>query len=100
MGVREYFLYAPEQWHRWEDEPRLWCLHLSAEEEYDDIEPLRLEDGLPVYRSEMLGEFRMLNEGGDVHTLQTRNATRGIWLDPARARDWRTGAQNILSLLK
>ena len=87
MGVREYFLYDPERLHRTGDEPRLWGLQLSADGEYEDIEPTRHEDGLPVYCSDTLGEFRMLDEGGDIHTLQTRDATRGIWLDPMRAGD-------------
>ncbi|MYD88983.1 MAG: hypothetical protein F4Y08_01400 [Caldilineaceae bacterium SB0662_bin_9] len=29
----------------------------------------------------------MPDEGGDIHTLQTWDATRGVWLDPTRARD-------------
>ena len=85
MGVREYFLYDPERLHRTGDEPRLWGLRLSDEGEYEDIEPVRHENGLPVYRSDTLGEFRMLDEGGDIHTLQTWDATRGVWLDPTRA---------------
>ena len=44
-------------------------------------------DGQPVYRSDTLGEFRMLDEVGNIHTLQTWDATRGVWLDPVRARD-------------
>ncbi len=87
MGVREYFLYEPERLHHTGDEPRLWGLQLSADGEYENIEPTRHEDGLPVYHSDTLGEFRMLDEGGDIHTFQTRDATRGIWLDPRRARD-------------
>ena len=43
----------------------------------------------------------MLDEGEDIHTLQTWDTgTRGVWLDPMRARDLETGAQNILSLLR
>ena len=87
MGVREYFLYDPERLHRTGDEPRLWGLRLSAEGEYENMEPLRTADGLPVYRSDTLGEFRMLDEGGDIHTLQTWDGERGVWLDPMRAKD-------------
>ena len=87
MGVREYFLYDPERLHRTGDEPRLWGLRLSADGEYEDIEPARHEDGQPVYRSDTLGTFRMLDKGGDIHTLQTWDATRGVWLDPMRAGD-------------
>ena len=87
MGVREFWRYDPERWHRKEGEPRLWGLRLSADGAYEDIEPVRHKDGLPVYRSDTLGEFRMLDEGGDVHTLQTRDATRGVWLDPMQAKD-------------
>ena len=87
MGVREYFLYDPERLHRTGDEPRLWGLRLSGDGAYEDIEPLRTADGLPVYRSDVLGEFRMLDEGGDIHTLQTWDGERGAWLDPIRARD-------------
>ena len=91
MGVREYFLYDPERWHRQADEPRLWGLRLSVDGEYEAIEPVRHEDGLPVYRSDTLGEFRMLDEGEDIHTLQTWDVTRGVWLDPMRARDLDAG---------
>ncbi len=87
MGVREYFLYDPEQLHRTGDEPRLWGLRLSTDGAYEDIAPLRTVDGQPVYRSDTLGEFRMLDEGGDIHTLQTWDEERGVWLDPVRARD-------------
>ena len=87
MGVREYFLYDPEHLHRREGKPRLWGLRLSTDGEYKDIELFRMADGLPVYRSEVLGTFRMLDEGGDIHTFQTWDATRGVWLDPTRARD-------------
>ena len=87
MGVREFWRYDPEHLHRREDEPRLWGLRLSAAGAYEDIEPLRMEDGLPVYHSNTLGKFRMLDEGGDIHTLQTWDATRGVWLDPMRAKD-------------
>ena len=87
MGVREYFLYDPERLHRTGDQPRLWGLHLSIDGEYEAIEPARQADGLPVYRSDTLGEFRMLDEDGDLHTLQTRDGERGVWLDPMRARD-------------
>ncbi len=87
MGVREYFLYDPERLHRTGDELRLWGLRLSGDGEYEDIEPVRHENGQPVYRSDVLGKFRMLDEGGDIHTLQTWDATRGVWLDPTRARD-------------
>ena len=79
MGVREYWRYDPRRWHRREGEPRLWGLRLSAEGEYEDIEPIRHEDGQPVYRSDTLGAFRMLDEGGNVHTLQTwGRGTRGL----------------------
>ena len=91
MGVREYFLYDPERWHRQTDELRLWGLRLADDGEYQDIELLRLADELPVYRSDTLGEFRMLDEGRDIHTLQTWDAPRGVWLDPARARDLDAG---------
>ena len=97
MGVREYFLYDPERWHRREDEPRLWGLRLSADGEYEDIELLRMADGQPVYRSDTLGEFRMLDEGGDIHTLQTWDGERGVWLDPMRARDLETQAQTRMT---
>ncbi len=93
MGVREFWRYDPEHLHRREDEPRLWGLHLSAAGAYEDIEPLRMEDGLPVYHSDTLGEFRMLDEGGDIHTLQTWDATRGVWLDPIRATALEAQAQ-------
>ncbi|MYD91467.1 MAG: Uma2 family endonuclease [Caldilineaceae bacterium SB0662_bin_9] len=68
MGVREYFLYDPERLHRTGDEPRLWGLRLSAEGEYENIEPVRHENGQPVYRSDVLGEFRMLDEGALFHS--------------------------------
>ena len=87
MGVREYWRYDPRRWHRREGEPRLWGLRLSAQGEYEDIEPIRHEDGQPVYRSDTLGAFRMLDEGGNVHTLQTWDGERGVWLDPMRAKD-------------
>ncbi len=87
MGVREFWRYDPERWHRQEGEPQLWGLRLSADREYEDIEPVRMADGQPVYRSNTLGEFRMLDEGEDIHTLQTWDATHGVWLDPMRARD-------------
>ena len=87
MGVREYWFYDPERLHRREDEPRLWGLRLAADGDYVDIEPVRMADGVPVYRSDVLGEFRMLHEGGDVHTLQTWDRERLVWLDPVRARD-------------
>ena len=85
MGVREYWRYDPKQVYRTGDEPRLWGLRLSADGEYEPIEPLRTGDGLPVYRSGVLGEFRILDEGRNVHTFQTWDATRGAWLDPIRA---------------
>ncbi len=93
MDVREFWRYDPEHLHRREDEPRLWGLRLSAAGAYEDIEPLRMEDGLPVYPSDTLGEFRMLDEGGDIHTLQTWDATRGVWLDPIRATALEAQAQ-------
>ncbi|MDE0672894.1 MAG: Uma2 family endonuclease [Caldilineaceae bacterium] len=85
MGVRELWRYDPERLHRRADESLLWGLHLSADREYEDIEPVRHEDGQPVYHSVTLGEFRMLDEGESYHTLQTWDATRGVWLDPERA---------------
>ena len=115
MGVREYFLYDPEQWHRKKGELRLWGLRLSVEREYEAIEPVRQADGQPVYRSDTLGEFRMLDEGGNVHTFQTWDGERGVWLDPIRARDLdadeakqeavqetaaRTQTANLLTLLR
>ena len=111
MGVREYWRYDPEWVYRTDDESRLWGLWLSPDGEYEDIEPLRCEDGHPVYRSDTLGEFRMLDEGGDIHTLQTWDAPRGVWLDPMRAKDVaadeaiqetaaRTQTANLLALLR
>ena len=115
MGVREYFLYDPERLHRTGDEPRLWGLRLSVDGEYENIEPVRHENGQSVYHSGVLGEFRMLDEGGDIHTFQTWDATRGVWLDPMRAKDvaadeakqeavqetaTRTQMANLLSLLR
>ena len=90
MGVREFWRYDPERWHRREDEPLLWGLRLSANGEYEAIEPVRHEDGLPVYRSNTLGEFRMLPEDEDVHTLQTWDGERQAWLDPRRVGDLET----------
>ena len=87
MGVREYWRYDPKRWHRKEGEPLLWGLRLSADGAYEAIEPVRHEDGQPVYRSDTLGEFRMLDEGGNVHTFQTWDSERSVWLDPMRARD-------------
>jgi hypothetical protein len=91
LGVREYWRYDPKRVYRTGNEPLLWGLRLSANGEYENIEPLRMAGGLPVYRSDTLGEFRMLDEGGNIHTLQTWDATRGVWLDPARARDLDAG---------
>ena len=62
-------------------ELRLWGLCLSAEGTYEAIEPVRTVDGQPVYYSDMLGEFCMLDEGENIHTFQTWDATYGIWLD-------------------
>ena len=93
MGVREFWRYDPEQWHRKGSEPRLWGLRLSADGEYEDIKPLRMADGQPVYHSDVLGEFRMLDEGGDIHTLQTWDGERGVWLDPIRATALETQVQ-------
>ena len=90
MGVREFWRYDPERWHRREGEPQLWGLRLSAAGEYEDIEPVRMADGLPVYRSGVLGEFRMLPEDEEVHTLQTWDGERQAWLDPMRVRDLET----------
>ncbi len=87
MGVREYFLYDPERVYRTGNEPRLWGLRLSVEGAYENMEPVRMAEGQPVYRSDTLGEFRMLDEGGAIHTLQTWDEERGDWLDPVRARD-------------
>ena len=100
MEVREYWRYDPKRWHRKEGEPLLWGLRLSADGEYEDIEPVRHEDGQPVYRSDTLGEFRMLDEGRNLHTFQTWNEEQGIWLDPKQATVLETGAQNILALLR
>ena len=85
LGVREFWRYDPDRLHRTGDEPLLWGLRLSAEGEYEDIEPVRHEDGLPVHRSDTLGEFRMLDEGEGFHTFQTWDGERGVWLDPERA---------------
>jgi len=93
MGVREYWRYDPKRWHHQEGGPLLWGLHLSAKGAYEAIEPVRHEDGQPVYRSDTLGEFRMLDEGGNVHTFQTWDATRGVWLDPIRATALETQVQ-------
>ncbi len=93
MGVREYWRYDPDRLHRRADEPRLWGLRLSIAGAYEDIEPLRMADGLPVYRSDTLGEFRMLDEGGDIHTLQTWDSERAVWLDPIRATALETQVQ-------
>ena len=90
MGVREFWRYDPERWHRKGDEPLLWGLRLSAAGEYEDIAPVRMADELPVHRSEVLGEFRMLPEDEDVHTLQTWDGKRQAWLDPMRVRDLET----------
>ncbi|MYD88982.1 MAG: Uma2 family endonuclease [Caldilineaceae bacterium SB0662_bin_9] len=104
MGVREFWRYDPDRLHRAEEEPRLWGLRLSAEREYEDIEPIRHEDGQPVYRSDTLGEFRMLDEGESYHTLQTWEVARGVWLDPERALKLeiaaRTRMEYLLSQLK
>ena len=91
MGVREYWRYDPMRVYRTGNEPLLWGQRLSAAGEYEDMAPLRTVDGQPVYHSDTLGVFRMLDEGGNIHTLQTWDATRGIWLDPARARDLDAG---------
>jgi hypothetical protein len=90
MGVREFWRYDPERWHRREGESLLWGLGLTAEGDYGDIAPLRMADGLPVYRSNTLGEFRMLPEDEDVHTLQTWDGERQAWLDPRRVGDLET----------
>ena len=104
MGVREFWRYDPERLHRTGDEPLLWGLRLSAEGEYEDIEPVRHEDGLPVHRSETLGEFRMLDEGEGFHTFQTWDATRGVWLDPEQALKLEIAArvqmENLVLLLR
>ena len=108
MGVREFWRYDPERLHRTGDEPLLWGLRLSADGKYEDIAPVRHEDGQPVYRSDTLGEFRMLDEGESFHTFQTWNATRGAWLDPERAWELETAdrvrmevrMENLLALLR
>ncbi len=115
MGVREFWRYDPERVYRTGGESLLWGLRLSPAGAYEDIEPVRTADGLSVYRSDTLGEFRMLDEGGDIHTLQTWDATRSVWLDPMRAKDVaadeakqeavqetaaRTQMANLLSLLR
>ena len=87
MGVREYWRYDPMRVYRTGNEPLLWGQRLSADSEYEDIAPLRTVDGQPVYHSDTLGTFRMLDEGRNVHTLQTWDATRDVWLDPIRASD-------------
>ena len=87
MGVREYWRYDPQRVYRTGNEPLLWGQRLSVDGEYEDIELLRTVDGQSVYRSDTLGEFRMLDEGGNIHTLQTWDEERGVWLDPVRARD-------------
>ncbi len=86
MGVREFWRYDPERWHRQKGEPLLWGLRLIAAGDYEDIEPVRMADGLPVYRSRVLGEFRMLPEDEEVHTLQTWDGERQAWLDPMRVQ--------------
>ena len=78
----------------------MWGLRLSTDGEYEDIEPVRHDDGQPVYRSDTLGEFRMLDDGRNLHTFQTWNEEQGIWLDPKQAAVLETGARNILALLK
>jgi len=98
MGVREYWRYDPDRLHRRADEPLLWGLRLSAAGEYEDIEPVRHEDGLPVYRSDTLGEFRMLDEGEDIHTLQTWDGERDVWLNPKRAWELETADQIRLEI--
>ncbi len=100
MGVREYWRYDPKRWHRQKGEPLLWGLHLSDKGAHEAIEPVRHENGQPVYRSDTLGEFHMLDEGGNVHTFQTWNEEQGIWLDPKQAAVLETGARNILALLR
>ena len=87
MGVQEFWRYDPERVYRKGGESLLWGLHLSPTGTYEDIERVRHENGQPVHHSDVLGEFRMLDEGGDIHTLQTWDATRGVWLDPMRAKD-------------
>ena len=52
--------------------------------------PLRTVDRQPVYHSDTLRVFRMLDEGGNVHTLQTWDEERQAWLDPMRVRDLET----------
>ena len=100
MEVREYWRYDPKRVYRTGDEPRLWGLRLSADGEYEPIEPLRTVDGLPVHRSETLGEFRILNEGRNVHTLQTWDAQQGIWMDPKQATVLETRLEDLLALLR
>ena len=87
MGVREYWRYDPQRVYRTGNEPLLWGQRLSVDGEYEDTELLRTVDGQPVYRSDTLGKFRILDEGGNIHTLQTWDEERGVWLDPVRARD-------------
>ena len=96
LGVREFWRYDPDRLHRARDEPLLWGLRLSTDGEYEDVAPLRHEDGQPVYRSDTLGAFRMLDEGDYFHTLQTWDATRGVWLDPERA--WKLEVEDVKRL--
>ena len=104
MGVREFWRYDPDRLHRAGDEPLLWGLRLSADGEYKDIETVRHEDGQPVYHSETLGAFRMLDEGESHHTFQTWDATRGVWLDPEQALKLEIAArvrmENLVLLLR
>ena len=107
MGVREYWRYDPMRVYRTGNEPLLWGQRLSADGEYEDMAPLRTVDGQPVYRSDTLGVFRMLDEGGNVHTLQTWDEERQAWLDPIRATTLETQVHtrmetqtaNLLALL-
>ena len=102
--MREFWRYDPERLHRTGDAPRLWGLRLSADGEYEDIEPVRHEDGQPVHRSDTLGEFRMLDEGEGFHTFQTWDATSGVWLDPEQALKLEIAArvrmENLVLLLR
>ena len=90
MGVREYWRYDPRRIFRTGNEPLLWGQRLSVDGEYEAMAPLRTVDGQPVYHSDTLGMFRMLDEGGNVHTLQTWDEERQAWLDPMRVRDLET----------
>ena len=78
---------CPMRVYRTGNELLLWGQRLSAGGAYEDIAPLYMVGGQPIYHSDKLGAFCMLDEGGNIHTLQTWDEERGVWLDPVRARD-------------